>query len=151
MVENVFLRRFFLLFVQLCKLLTGFLYMLTSSYSRYEWSAYVPTLWYQNMRHICSLVGMRVDRKVLFVNYALVRSGPRKDMEQTIRPSTFEWCIKLYFILLTYLATDIKNAHIYTLYTFFIPIKKKHFNIVKKVFSRRTANNHECHIDSFII
>ena len=43
-------------------------------------SAYVPSLWYQNMRHICSLVGMRVDQKVLFVNYALVRSGRRKDM-----------------------------------------------------------------------
>ena len=38
----------------------------------------MPTLWFQDIRHICSLVGMRVDQKVLFVNYALVRSGRRK-------------------------------------------------------------------------
>ena len=51
----------------------------TSSYSQHETSAYVPTLWYQNIRHICSLVGMRVDQKVLFVNYAIVRSERRKE------------------------------------------------------------------------
>ena len=51
--------------------------MLTSSYSQHNQSAYIPTLWYQTIRHICSL---RVDQKVLFVNYALVRSGRRKDI-----------------------------------------------------------------------
>ena len=55
--------------------------MLTSSYSQHEKSAYVPTLWYQITKHICSLVGMRVNQKVLFVNYALVRSGRRKDIK----------------------------------------------------------------------
>ena len=58
---------FFLLFVQFWKLLAGFFKMLTALYHHDHG--------YQNIRHICSLAGMRVDQKVFFINYALVRSG----------------------------------------------------------------------------
>ena len=45
----------------------------------------------------------------------------------------FEWCIKLYSIVLTYLVTDFeKGTLIYTVYIF-IRIEKKYFNKVRKV------------------
>ena len=46
---------------------------------------------------------------------------------------TFEWCIKLYSIILTYLVTHFeKGKLIYTVYIF-IRIEKKYFNKVRKV------------------
>ena len=40
----------------------------------------VPTLWYQNIRKVYSVVGVRVVQKAFFVNYALVRCGCRKNI-----------------------------------------------------------------------
>ena len=47
------------------------------------WSK-TPNTGYLRTRLTCSLVGMRVVQKVIFVNYALVRYGLRKDMRANI-------------------------------------------------------------------
>ena len=78
-VENGFLRRFIFTF---CPISEAFKWLLINAdfFMFLANSQYVPTLWYQNIKHICSLVGMRVDQKYFFDNYALVRSGRRKDI-----------------------------------------------------------------------